>query len=213
MTDRRGFALPVPSEGVAQISRYFLFYITVSSFTPSDGQPSSCMFPSLPFTSRHRTHHRPVIYIHHYLSFYRLPILYSFHQRRKPAWTPDADRYPDALYSVQVRVSSGIGQVWAAECVMLSHTACLRSPQFALHPDFPSTPGCGTKQQAVPRLPPPFIDYRRPIIEPRSIFRKILFCPEPSLPVVIGAKFSIPTYKTRLHGVSARFYSHTVKSS
>lgn len=57
---------------------YSLLYITVSSFTPSDGQPSSCMFPSLPFTSRHQTHHRPVIYIHHYVSFYRLPIRYSF---------------------------------------------------------------------------------------------------------------------------------------
>lgn len=168
------------------------------------------MSPPLPFTSRHRTHHSPVIYIHHTPSFYRLPILYSC---RKTAWTPDADRHPDALYSVQVRVSSGTGQVWAAECFMLSHTACLRPPQFTLHPDFPSTPGCGSRQQAVPRLPPPFIDYRRPFIEPRSIFRKILFCPEPSLPVVIGAKFSIPVYETRLHGVSARFYSHTVKSS
>lgn len=195
---------------------YFLLYITVSSFTPSDGLPSSCMFPSLPFTSRHRTHHRPVIllfiFIIHrpfidYLSFI------AFQQCRKTAWTPDADRHPNALYSVQVRVSSGTGQVWAAECFMLSHTACLRPPQFTLHPDFPSTPGCGPRQQAVPRLPPPFIDYRRPFIEPRSIFRKILFCPEPSLPVVIGAKFSIRAYLPRLHGVSARFYSHTVKSS
>lgn len=94
----------------------------------------------------------------------------AFQQCRKTAWTPDAARHPNALYSVQVRVSSGTGQVCAAECFMLSHTACLRPPQFTLHPDFPSTPGCGPRQQAVSRLPPPFIDYRRPIIEPRSIF-------------------------------------------
>ena len=42
------------------------------------------------------------------------------------------------------------GERGPAECVMLPHTACRRHPRFALHPDFPSTPGCRACAAASP---------------------------------------------------------------
>lgn len=65
-------------------------------------------------------HDRTNIYIHYYiLSFYNFSFMPA------DAMSPNATMHADILCPVRVRVSYGSGQAWAAECVMLSQTACL----------------------------------------------------------------------------------------
>ena len=69
------------------------------------------------------------------------PFIGFYRHRGTPLDTRNA-RHADTLRSVQVRAPPAQGERGPAKCVMLPHTACRRHPRFALHPDFPSSPGC-----------------------------------------------------------------------
>lgn len=70
------------------------------------------------------------------------PFIGFYRHRGTPLDTRNA-RHADTLRSVQVRAASGAGRAWAGKvCYAPTHTACRRHPRFALHPDFPSSPGC-----------------------------------------------------------------------
>lgn len=69
------------------------------------------------------------------LSFYRF-LSTSAHR-----WTPAMPGTPTPCVPFKSGRPPAQGERGPAECVMLPHTACRRHPRFALHPDFPSTPG------------------------------------------------------------------------
>jgi len=70
------------------------------------------------------------------LSFYRF-LSTSAHR-----WTPAMPGTPTPCVPFKSGRPPAQGERGSAKCVMLPHTACRRHPRFALHPDFPSSPGC-----------------------------------------------------------------------
>lgn len=74
----------------------------------------------------------------------------GFHQRRRTAGHPPMPGTPTPCVPFQSGRPPAQGEREPAECVMLPHTACRRHPRFALHPDFPSTPGCRASAAASP---------------------------------------------------------------
>lgn len=172
----------------------------------SNQLPSYIFSYSPVYTFLRLMHERTNIYIHYYiLCFYnagRRDVPQCYHARRHPV----SSSSPGVL---RLRASVG-GRVRHAFTHCLSLTPTVRpSPLLSIHSRLRAyiAGGPATSTAAF------YKGYKPPFIKSHSIFRKILFCPEPSLPVVIGAKFSIRAYQTRLHGVSARFYSQPVKSS
>ena len=71
----------------------------------------------------------------------------QFPSTRRTAGHP---RRPAPCVSFQSGRPPAQGERGPAECVMLPHTVCRGHPRFALHPDFPSTPGCHACAAASP---------------------------------------------------------------